>query len=161
MRATIAASLGVAIGVGDQVGDRSIGGGRAQLAAGDEPVGQVDHLWRAAVVLAQADDAGIGVSVREGGQVVAAGAGEGVDRLVRVADDAQVAPIAQPQPEQVLLEPVRVLVLVDAEPRVALAHEADGVLVGLVQLDGQGEHVLEVDPVRSAPWPPRSGARGG
>ena len=139
--------LGVAIGVGDQLRDRSIGRARAQLAAGDEAVGQREHLRRAAVVLAQAHDARAGVSVREGGQVLGAGAGEAVDRLVGVADDAQVAPIAQPQPQQVLLEPVRVLVLVDAEPAVAPMRQRQRVGIGLVQLDREGEHVLEVDPV--------------
>ena len=79
--------------------------------------------------------------------MVAAGTGEAVDGLIRVADHAQVEPIAKPQAQQVLLEQVRVLVLVDAEPRVALAHQADRLLVALVELDGQRQHVLEVDPV--------------
>ncbi len=140
--------LGVAIGVGKQVRDRSFGSRCAQLATGDQAVGQRDHLRRAAVVRAQANDGRIGVSVRKGGQVLRTGAGEGVDRLVGVADHAQVAPVAEPQPEQVLLEPVRVLVLVDAEPAVAPMDERERVRIGLVQLDRQGQHVLEVDPVR-------------
>ncbi len=139
--------LAVRIGVRHQLRLGSVSTSGAELSTGNQPVGERQHLRRAAVVLAEANDAGIGVSVREGGQVVAAGTGEAVDRLIRVADHAQVAPIAKPQPQQVLLEQVRVLVLVDAEPRVALAHQADRLLVALVELDGQRQHVLEVDPV--------------
>ena len=89
-------SLGVGVCVGEELGIGPIGAARAQLAAGDQAVGQRQHLRRAAVVGGQADDAGAGVSVREGLQVGAARAGEAVDRLVRVTDDAEVAPVAEP-----------------------------------------------------------------
>ena len=135
--------------MGDELRHRSIGGVRAKLATGDQPVGEREDLRGAAVVLAQAHDARAGVSVREGRQVLAAGAGEAVDRLVGVADDAQVAAIAQPQAQQILLEPIRVLVLVDAEPAVAPMRQRQRVGIGLVQLDRQRQHVLEVDPVRA------------
>ena len=79
-------------------------------------------------------------------QVVRRRAGERVDRLVDVADDAQVRPVAQPQLEQPLLERARVLVLVDAEPALAGADGLGGVGVVLEQADGLDEEVVEVDP---------------
>ena len=79
------------------------------------------------------------------GQVVRRRAGERVDRLVDVADDAQVRPVAEPQLEQSLLERARVLVLVDAEPALARADGLGGVDVVLEQADGLDEEVVEVD----------------
>ena len=49
------------------------------------------------------------------------GAGEGVDRLVGVADHAQVVAVAEPGVEQALLQRRDVLVLVDDEVPVAAA----------------------------------------
>ena len=47
--------------------------------------------------------------------MLGAGAGERVDRLVVVADDAEVVAVAEPEVEQRLLQQVHVLVLVDGE----------------------------------------------
>ncbi len=84
-------------------------------ARSSDEVGQTDDLRRRAVVADQADHRGLRVPAREPEQVAGAGAGERVDGLGRVADDAQVLALAQPQVEQPLLERVDVLVLVDDE----------------------------------------------
>ena len=87
-----------------------------------------------------------GIAGRELGQEPARGARERVDRLVLVADDADVAPVAQPQLEQPLLHRVRVLVLVHAEPALASADGLGCLRVGLEDLDGLDEQVIEIDP---------------
>ena len=112
---------------------------------GEQPVGELQDLRARAVVVAEGHDPGARMPVGEPGQVLAAGAGERVDRLVLVADDAHVLAVARPQLEQALLEQVRVLVLVDAEPALAGADGLGGVGVGLEQVDGLDEQVVEVD----------------
>ena len=61
------------------------------------------------------DDDGVREAPTKAEQVVGRGAGEGVDRLVGVADHAQVVAAAQPGVEQALLQRRDVLVLVDDE----------------------------------------------
>ena len=86
------------------------------------------------------------VSLGEPDEVVARRPGERVDRLVLVTDDGEVVPPAQPRVEERLLERVRVLVLVDREPAVAVADLVGDARVALDQPDRPLEHVLEVDP---------------
>ena len=123
---------------------------------GEQAVGQREDLRARAVVVAQGHDPGARMPVREAGQVLAAGAGERVDRLVLVADDAHVGALPGPQLEQSLLEQVRVLVLVDAEPALAGADGLGGLGVGLEQVDGLDEQVVEVDSAGARPGPARS-----
>ena len=85
----------------------------------------------------------------EGRQVVRCRAGERVDRLVLVADDADVLTIPEPQFQEALLERVRVLVLVDAEPALAGAHGVGRLRVGLEQGDRLEQEVVEVDAVHA------------
>ena len=89
--------------------------------------------------------AGLRVAGAEAEQVLGRGAGEGVDRLGRVADDAEVAPLPQPQVEQALLERVDVLVLVDDEVAVLAAHGPGDLVVLAQDADGEQQDVLEVD----------------
>ena len=79
-------------------------------------------------------------------QVLRARAGEGVDRLVVVADRAQLVAVAEPAVEKGLLEQVHVLVLVDGERLIAAANLVQRALVGIEEPDRQLEQVLEVDP---------------
>ena len=77
--------------------------------------------------------------------VAQVGAAPAVDRLVGIADDAEVAvDLGQPLDQQVL-RPVGVLVLVDEDvpelARVVLARP----LAGLDQLDGLEQQVVEVE----------------
>ena len=77
--------------------------------------------------------------------MVRARAGEGVDRLARVADDADVLAASEPQLEQPLLEQVDVLVLVDDEVVVLRLHLLGDEGRVLEHRDGEQQHVLEVD----------------
>ena len=86
----------------------------------------------------------------EPGQERARGTCERIDGLVLVADDTDVASLAEPQLEQPLLERVRVLVFVDAEPALARADRGSGVVVALEQVDGVQKEVVEVDPAGAA-----------
>ena len=113
-----------------------------------EPVREREHLRRRAVVLLEAEHLRPREPLRHAEQVLGRGAGERVDRLVVVADDAEVVARAEPQPEQRLLQQVHVLVLVDGERTEALAHEADRDVVVREEPDRELEQILEVDVAR-------------
>ena len=72
-------------------------------------------------------------------------AGERVDRLVVVADDAELVARAEPELEQRLLEQVHVLVLVDGERAEAVAKHPESDVVFRVHADRELEQILEVD----------------
>ena len=116
---------------------------------GEEAVRKRKDLRAAPVVAVQGHLASRRVADREARQERRCRAGEGVDRLILVAHDAEIVAIAQPQLEEALLEWVRVLVLVDAEPAVARPDRLGRCGVGLEQLDRPGEHVVEIEPARS------------
>ena len=82
-------------------------------------------------------------ALRHTEQVLGSCTRESVDRLVVVADHAEVVPRPQPPVEQCLLEQVDVLVLVDGERDVPLAEFGDGALV-VEGLDRALEQILEV-----------------
>ena len=124
-------------------GEPLVGGGSAGR---QDAVRQRQDLGRRAVVGLEPHDPRVRVALLEADQVVAGGAGERVDRLVLVADDREVLPPAEPRVEERRLERVRVLVLVDREPAIAVAHLGRDRVVGLDEPDRQLEHVLEVDP---------------
>ncbi len=112
---------------------------------GEHPVGEVDDLGGAAVVAGEVDDPGRRVRPGEPHEVARGGAGEAVDRLRGVADDAHVVPLPHPQVEQPLLHGVDVLVLVDDEVPV-LSADLPGDLLGLDEdAHHEEEDVLEVD----------------
>ena len=72
-------------------------------------------------------------------------AGEGVDRLVRVADDGQVVAAAEPGVEHALLERRDVLVLVDDEAAVAVPELLGDPAVLLERRRGVQQQVVEVE----------------
>jgi hypothetical protein len=109
-----------------------------------EPVRGRQDLGRRAVVLLQPHDERCGKPRRHSEQVLRRRAREGVDRLVVVADDAELVPVAEPALEQRLLEEVDVLVLVDRERAVALPEGGAGGRVLVVEADRQLQKVLEV-----------------
>ena len=84
-------------------------------------------------------------AARQREQVLRRRAGERVDRLVVVADCAELVARAEPAVEERLLEQVHVLVLVDREGAVALAEGAERPVVLVVEVDREGQEVLEVD----------------
>ncbi len=120
---------------------------RATAAAGaaQDEVGQPDDLRGRAVVADELDDPGLRVAGAEAEEVRRGGAGEGVDRLRGVADDADVLALSEPQLEEGLLEAVDVLVLVDDEVPVLRPHGAGDLLVLAEDAGGQEQDVLEVD----------------
>ena len=119
--------------------------GSHRLAATKGSGGGAQHLWRAAVVLAQVDDCGAWEVRVEAVQVVGVGAVPAVDGLVGVADDAQVVAGGEPGAQQGELQRVDVLELVDVE---VPEPPSLGVAEGSVATEGPGamvEQVIEVD----------------
>ena len=110
-----------------------------------EPVRKLEHLRRRAVVLLEPHDERIRIAARHVEQMLRPGAGERVDRLVVVADHAEVVAAAEPMLEQLLLEQVDVLVLVDRERAVLRAERLAGPLVALEELHRELEQILEVE----------------
>ena len=103
--------------------------GLAGDVVGDDGVGGVEDGLRRPVVLLEQHHRRVGEGVLELDDVAHVGAAEGVDRLVLVADDADVAVVGGEQQHQVVLHPVRVLVLVDEdvlEPAAGSARSTSG-----------------------------------
>ncbi len=128
---------------------RPVGARRAQglLRAAEvrhEPVREHEHLRRRAVVLLEPYNGRVREAARHAEQVLRPGAGERVDRLVVVADDAEIVSVAEPEVEERLLEKVDVLVLVDGERAVLRAERRGGALVLLEQPNRRLEQILEV-----------------
>jgi len=116
----------------------------ALAVVGDHGVGDVEDRLRAAVVLLQANDLGIGVVALELEDVADVGATPRVDALVVVADHGEIAVLAGQEIGEAVLRVVGVLVLVDE-------HEAERLLVmpealgeALEQLHRLHEEVVEV-----------------
>ena len=128
-------------------GPGGVGGGAAAAPAAQQLVGQPHHLRGGAVVADQLDHGGLGVLRLEAEQVLRRGAGERVDGLAGVADDAQLVAAAEPQFQQPLLQRRNVLVLVDDEVPVLLADGGGDLRVLLQDAHGDQQHVLEVDDV--------------
>ena len=110
-----------------------------------EPVRELEDFGRRAIVVLEADHLGVRKPRGHCEQVLRARAREGVDRLVVVADGAQLVAIAEPAVEERLLEQVDVLVLVDGEGLVALANLRQRALVRVEEPDRELDQVLEVD----------------
>ncbi len=145
------ADLGLLVGFGAREGRWSGGPGRAERLAEPaeprrEPVGELEHLGRRAVVLLEPHHRRVRVPRREPEQVRRRRAGERVDRLVVVADDAEVVAIAEPAFEQAGLERVHVLVLVHGERREPRPDLLGGLGVLVEQPQREPEHVLEIEP---------------
>ncbi len=145
MLATIDATSASVSSHARRTGASPDGAGRPQdlLRAAElrhEPVRELEDLGRRAVVLFESEDAAL-----HGQQMLRGRAGEGVDRLVVVADDAELVAAAEPALEQRLLEQVDVLVLVDRERSVARAERVGRGRVLVVEPDRQLEQILEVD----------------
>src|SRR5581483_7150217 len=111
----------------------------------NELVREREHLRRGAVVLREPYDGRVRKARGHAEQMLGPGAGEAVDRLVVVADNAEVVAIAESELEQRLLEQVDVLVLVDGERVVLGAERHRGALVVLEHAHGAFEQVLEVE----------------
>src|SRR5206468_10833639 len=75
------------------------------------------------------------------------GAGEREDRLVVVADHAEVVTVSDPAVEESRLQSVHILELVDGERVKPLSDLPNGLRILVEEAEGEAEHVLEVEPV--------------
>ena len=158
----------VVLGVGDVTGDGgAVSGGGPQVllapaaVAGDDGVRGREDVLGGAVVLLQQDGAGRGVVLLELLDVADGGAAEGVDGLVGVADDGELARwqgracpggagAADELAHEDVLGVVGVLVLVDQDvAEAAPVHLGHG-RAGLEQGDGAHDDVVEVQGVGGA-----------
>ena len=158
----------VVLGVGDVAGDGgAVAGGGPQVlltpaaVAGDDGVGGREDVLGGAVVLLQQDGARRRVVLLELLDVADGGAAEGVDGLVGVADDGELARgQGRPRPggagaadelaHEDVLGMVGVLVLVDQDvAEAAPVHLSHG-RPGLEQGDGAHDDVVEVQGVGGA-----------
>ncbi len=122
----------------------------ARAVARDHPVGGVEDQLGRAVVLLELDDGGVGPVALEVEDVAQVGAAPRVDRLVVVADHAQVAVAGGQRADPQVLRPVGVLVFVDVEvaPLLLVLGEDVGRLVE--EPDRLEQEVVEVERVRLA-----------
>ena len=115
--------------------------------AGDDRVGGAEDGLRGAVVLLEHDGAGVRVVLLELHDVADVGAAEGVDGLVRVADDGQLGragAFADDLAHQRVLGVVGVLVFVDEDVPEAAAVGVGERREGPEHVDRLGDQVIEV-----------------
>ncbi len=105
-----------------------------------------DRAQRAVVAL-ELHDLGLGKVALEVEDVADVGAAPGVDRLIRVADDAEVPVLPRQLVHQLVLHPVRVLVLVDQHVLPALAVVAQHLGKALEELGGLEDQVAKIEGV--------------
>ena len=118
--------------------------GLAFLVVVDDRIRRVEDRLRAAVVLVEHDRRHVGERLLELHDVAEVGPTESVDRLVRVADHADVlVPTGQLQ-DDLVLRLVRVLVFVDEDVAEALAVVLQDVAVIVEQLDDVHQQIVEV-----------------
>jgi len=119
-------------------------------------VGHVEDALEGAVVPLEPHDGGAGEDAREVEDVAHLGPAEAVDRLVVVADDAEVGATgsraggAGEEAQELELGDVRVLVLVDEDHAEALAGAEGDCLVLAQEPRGEADEVAEVDVARAA-----------
>src|SRR4029077_19536727 len=89
------------------------------------------------------------------------GAAEAVDRLVGIADGAEIGAGGSEDPEERGLERIDVLVLVDRDPGEAPAVALGAVGLRLEQRQGLEEEIVEVDKTPLGPGRPVGGAPAG
>ena len=111
---------------------------------GHHGVGRVQDVAGGAVVLLQADGAGVRVVLLEVQDVLDVGATPGVDGLVVVADDHEVSELGGQQVGDGVLDVVGVLVLVDADLEEAVLVALEDARVLGEQLVGLDQQVVKV-----------------
>ena len=118
---------------------------RGGAAVGEERGRDLHDLGRGPVVASELHDASAREVTGEGGEQVGVRAGEPVDRLIRVTDDAEIGPVAQPRAHEAELRGAGVLELVDEEvPEPPPLHRAElGVL--LESVGTPPDQVVEVE----------------
>ncbi len=114
------------------------------LVVGDEVGGGREDMAGRAVIALEPDHGGAGEILLEAQDVVDLGATPAVDRLVVVADAAQVLRPLGEQPQPQILGDVRVLIFVDQHEPEALLILAQHLRVLAEQADGLEQEVAEV-----------------
>ena len=111
----------------------------------DDGIGRMEDSLRRAVVLFQFDRRRIGIVPREVDDVADIGTAPGVNTLVGIADDADIAPAGGQYLGQGILGMVRILIFVDQdilEPGLVFFPDF---LVFLQEAHGQEQKVVEID----------------
>ncbi len=121
----------------------------ASAVIGDDRVRRIENRLRRAVVLLELDDLGIGELLLEAEDVVDIGAAKAVDRLIRVADNREVAAFSGKQLEPAVLNRIGVLVLVHEDLTERLLVGAAHLREQLEHVHGAGEQVVEVHRVHA------------
>ena len=116
----------------------------AANVVGDDGAGGFQNDLRGAVVLLEADDAGVGKVLFELEDVADVGAAPGVDALILVADGADVFVLAGEELHELVLRAVGVLVLVDQYILIAALVALADFAGGFEQAHGFEEQVVEV-----------------
>ena len=111
---------------------------------GDDGVGEAADGFGGAVVLFQADGGGGGEVAFEVEDVADVGGAPGVDGLVGVADDGEVAGAGGPGAGEAVLDDVGVLEFVDEDVLDALVVAGGDVRLGVEEVQGAAEEVVEV-----------------
>ena len=117
------------------------------LVVGDQVRGGGQDVRRRAVVALQPDDGGAGKILLEAQDVADLGAAPAIDRLVVVADAADVLRALGQQPQPEILRHVGVLVLVDQDVAEAAVILRQDVGMGLPQRHAVHDQVAEIDGV--------------
>ena len=124
--------------------------GRRPAGVGEQRLGDRDDLRCRSVVVLEVHDARAGEHAREAREPGGIGTGEREDRLVRVADDAEVGALRQPGAHEPELRGADVLELVDEQvPEAELLLRGE-LLVVLERVRAPPQEVVEVD----EPGPP-------
>ncbi len=117
------------------------------LVVSDQPGRSREDVRRRAVVLLEPDDLGAGKVLFEAQDVADLGAAPAVDRLIIVADAAEIAVALRQEPEPEVLGDVGVLVLVDQDVAKPMVIIREHVGVGGEQRQVVQQQIAEVDGV--------------
>jgi len=116
-------------------------------SAVDDGVGDAEDGFGGAVVLFETNDGGVREVTLEVEDVADVGGAPGVDGLVGVADDGEVVAAGGPVAGEVVLDEVGVLEFVDEGVAEAALVALGDLGLGVEEVDGTGEEVVEVEGV--------------
>ena len=114
---------------------------------GDDLRGRVEDHLRRTIVVAEVQRHRAGVVLLELEEIAPVGPAEAVDRLVGIADDAEIRAAGCQQPQQAILGLVHILVFVHRDPAIARLDGRQHVGMRFEEADGQQDQVVEVDGV--------------
>ena len=120
---------------------------RHQAPRPDRLAGRLDQGSRRAVVAGEVDDAGAGMILAEAQEEADVRPAEAVDRLVGIADHAEVRARGRQDLDQGVLESVNILILVDRDPAEALPVPLREVRPRPQQRQGFQEKVVEIEQI--------------